>query len=491
MYEKTPGIAHLSTRRRVLEAGSIGLLGLGMSDLMRLRSAADSAVTSTTKPRSVIFIFLTGGPSQHDTFDMKPDGPSEYRGEFSPISTNQPGIQICEHLPRLARQAHLWSLVRSLSHPDNGHQSGTYIMLTGRRDKSPFRSSKPHPGDWPSIAAVAGATSTPRSDLATSIVLPEKIKHSTQGMFPGQFAGLLGPRHEPWFLDMTDKPHGYHSFSGAFPKYLYNLHRGNHSDRQDWRFEVPNISLPEGVLSRRFRSRIDLLKIVDTQRRQLDKIPASLQVEKYDRARQSVVSLLADPRVRQAFDVRKADSKILARYGDNSFGWSLLMARRLVSLGVNMVQVNLGNMGTWDLHGNAFPLAKNFLFPPTDLAVSALLEDLDQSGQLDDTLVVLAGEFGRTPKVFNGATNVYKTVGRGHWGPCQSVMIAGGGVAAGRVIGSSDKNGAYPASEMQSPENFASTIYHALGIPHDADWHDAADRPYPVYLADPIPELFT
>ncbi len=487
MSDQPLTMSHLSTRRQVLQAGSIGLLGLGMSDVMRSRCPADS---SATKPKSVIFVFLTGGPSQHDTFDMKPNGPSEYRGEFSPIATNQPGIQICEHLPRLARQANLWSLVRSLSHPDNGHQSGTYVMLTGRRDRTPFRSSKPHSGDWPSIAAVAGAISTPRSDLATSIVLPEKIKHSTQGMFPGQFAGLLGPRHEPWFLDMTDKPHGYHSFSGAFPKYLYNLHRGNHSDRQDWRFEVPNISLPEGVLAKRFRNRIDLLKIVDRQQRQLGEAPASVQAEKYDRARQSVVSLLADPRIRQAFDVREADPKILSRYGDNSFGWSLLMARRLVALGVNMIQVNLGNMGTWDLHGNAFPLAKDFLFPPTDQAVSALLTDLDQSGMLEDTMVIVAGEFGRTPKVFNGAPKVYKTVGRGHWGPCQSVLVAGGGVAGGRVIGSSDANGAYPLSDPQTPENFAATIYHALGIPRDAFWFDAANRPYRAYQADPIPGLF-
>ena len=468
----------------MLQAGTIGLMGLSMAQVESWRCQAAGA---PAKPRSVIYIFLTGGPSQHDTFDMKPDGPSEYRGEFSPIATNRPGIQICEHLPRLARQAHLWSLVRSLSHPDNGHQTGTYVMLTGRRDKSPFRSSKPHPGDWPSIAAVAGATATPRGDLGTSIVLPEKVKHSTQGIFPGQFAGLLGPRHEPWFLDMTDKPHGYHSFSGAFPKYLYNLHRGDHSDKQDWRFEVPNISLPEGVLGKRFRDRVDLLDLVERQRQELAE---SSQAIRYDRARQGVMSLLADSKVRDAFDVRKSDPKVLARYGDNSFGWSLLMARRLVALGVNMIQVNLGNMGTWDLHGNAFPLAKNFLFPPTDLAVSALLDDLDESGQLEDTMVVLAGEFGRTPKVFNGAPKVYKTVGRGHWGPCQSVMIAGGGVAGGRVIGSSDRNGAYPASDLQTPENFASTIYHALGIPHDADWHDAADRPYPVYLAEPIPGLF-
>ncbi|HAA60291.1 MAG TPA: DUF1501 domain-containing protein [Planctomycetaceae bacterium] len=489
MTHSTPTTAsnlpHAPTRRQLLQAGSIGLMGLGMADVARLR--AQAAGDSVTKPRSVIFIFLTGGASQHDTFDMKPEGPSEFRGEFSPIHTATPGIEICEHFPRLARQSDRWSLVRSLSHPDNGHQTGTYIMLTGRRDKTPFRSSRPHGNDWPSIAAVAGAMTSGRSNLANSIVLPEKVVHSQQGVFPGQFAGKLGAHHEPWFLDMTDKPHGYHAFSGAFPGYLYNLHRGNHSDRDDWRFAVPNISLPEGVFAPRFRKRVELLNIVERQQQQLEDAAASAD---YGRSRQGVVSLLADPGVRDAFNVRKSDPKTLQRYGNNSFGWSLLMARRLVALGVNMVQVNLGNMGTWDLHGNAFPLAKNFLFPPTDLAISALLDDLTESGMLEETMVVIAGEFGRTPRIFNGAPNVYKTVGRGHWGPCQTVMIAGGGVAGGRVIGSSDKSGAYPASDVQTPESFASTIYHALGIPRSAHWHDAADRPYPVYRSEPIGGLF-
>ena len=480
-----PNLSHVSTRCQLLQAGSISLLGLGMPGIAAMRATA--AGPAAPKPRSVIFIFLTGGASQHDTFDMKPEGPSQYRGEFSPIQTATPGIEICEHFPRLARQSDRWSLVRSLSHPDTGHQSGTYIMLTGRRDKTPFRSSRPHGDDWPSIAAVAGAMTDARSNLANSIVLPEKVIHSQQGVFPGQFAGKLGSHHEPWFLNMTDKPHGYHAFSGAFPGYLYNLHRGNHSDRDDWRFEVPNISLPEGVFAPRFRRRVELLDIVEKQREQLEQSAASAD---YGRARQGVVSLLADPRVRDAFDVRRSDPKTLQRYGNNSFGWSLLMARRLVELGVNLVQVNLGNMGTWDLHGNAFPLAKNFLFPPTDLAISALFDDLSDSGLLENTMVVIAGEFGRTPRIFNGAPSVYKTVGRGHWGQCQTVMIGGGGVAGGRVIGSSDKSGAYPASDTQTPESFASTIYHALGIPHDAHWHDAADRPYPVYRAEPIDGLF-
>jgi uncharacterized protein (DUF1501 family) len=201
------------------------------------------------------------------------------------------------------------------------------------------------------------------------------------------------------------------------------------------------------------------------------------------------VSLLGNQKVRAAFDVRSADQKTLNRYGNNSFGWSLLMARRLVEQGVNLVQVNLGNFGSWDLHGNNFPLLKDYLFPPTDQAVSALLDDLHESGMLENTLVVIAGEFGRTPRISNVAPNVYALPGRDHWAPCQSILLAGGGVTGGQVIGASDRNGAYPTSDLQTPENLAATIYDALGIPHDAEWHDTLGRPYRVYQAEPIEGL--
>jgi uncharacterized protein (DUF1501 family) len=199
---------------------------------------------------------------------------------------------------------------------------------------------------------------------------------------------------------------------------------------------------------------------------------------------------MTDPKVRAALDVRKADPETLARYGDNSFGWSVLMARRLVEAGVNLVQVNMGNFGSWDLHGNNFPCLKNYLFPPTDRVVAALLDDLEASGQLEHTLVVMAGEFGRTPKITHDDPHVYKYPGRDHWGPCASVWFAGGGVKGGRVIGASDKAGAYPSADPQTPENFAATIYYALGIPEDAVWHDVTGRPHYVYQAEPITGLF-
>jgi len=478
--------SHFIPRRAFLQAGSISALGLSMTGVADLRQT-HAAVSSPDKPKAVIFIFLTGGPSQHDTFDMKPDGPSEYKGEFNPIATRTPGIRICEHLPRLAQRSNRWALVRSLTHKNNGHGQGTYIMLTGRSEiPSTFRESKPQASDWPSIAAIGGALTPKRGIWPGAAVLPEKIFHSNTGIYPGQFAGMLGSKHEPWFIDTTDKPHAYHAYSGAFPKYLFNLHKGQLSDKDSWRFEVANIALPEGITDARHKDRLSLLDHVETQQRKLEQTAAAA---KFDQMRQSAVSLLASPEVRHAFDVRNSDPKVLDRYGNNSFGWSLLMARRLVEAGVNIVQVNLGNFGSWDLHGNNFHCLKNYLFPPTDLAVSALLDDLQESGLLDSTLVVMAGEFGRTPKITHIAPEIYKYPGRDHWGPLQSVLFAGGGVRGGTVVGSSDSHGAYPNSDPQTPENFAATIYHALGIPHDAAWHDATNRPYPVYQADPIQGL--
>ncbi|MEX0727320.1 MAG: DUF1501 domain-containing protein [Planctomycetaceae bacterium] len=487
MNAKTP--PHPILRRDMLQAGAIGLLGMSMADLFALRaSTAKAETTAPVKPpKSVIYLFLTGGPSQHDTFDMKPEAPAEIRGEFSPIATNTPGIDITEGLPMLAQRSQHWSLLRSLSHGNNGHDQGTYIMLTGRSVIPPtFRSSKPQSVDWPAIAAVAGATTAPRSILPTSVVLPEKIYHSNAGVYPGQFAGLLGEKHEPWLIETTDKPHAYHSNSGAFPGYLFDLHKGQRSERDDYRFEVPFLSLPDGMLSSRFGQRQNLLSHIEEQRRDLDKVASTAG---YDRYRELAVSLITDPKIRDAFEVRKAPPEVLERYGDNSFGWSLLMARRLVEAGVNMVQVNLGNFGSWDLHGNNTVCLKNFLFPPTDRAVSALLDDLHDRGLLDSTLIVMAGEFGRTPRITHIAQNIYKYPGRDHWGPCQSVLFAGGGVPGGTIIGASDAQGAYPTSDLETPESFAATIYHALGIHREAHWHDVTGRPYPVYQADPIAGL--
>src|SRR5690606_19842098 len=230
------------------------------------------------------------------------------------------------------------------------------------------------------------------------------------------------------------------------------------------------------------------LELLQTLRYQRQALAGFAETEQLDRMRQGAISLLTDPTVHQALDVTQADPRDLDRYGRNAFGWSLLMARRLVTAVVNLIHVNLGNDESWDTHGNAFPHLKDKLLPPTDRAVSALLDDLAASGELDETLVVMASEFGRTPKI-TLLENHYKLPGRDHWGAVQSVWFAGGGVKGGNVIGASDAIGAYPTKQPVKPENFAATIYHALGIPATAAWQDHQDRPHHIYEGQPIEGL--
>jgi hypothetical protein len=472
-------------RRYALQAGAVGLVGLGMNHLQALRAAprveSARAPHAAGKARSAIYIFLSGGLGQHDSFDMKPDAAAEIRGEFKPIDTNTAGLQICEHLPQLAQRSHLWSLCRSLTHPLNDHSGGHHIMLTGRTPLPPgFNSSVPMPGDWPSIASIAGAVTQPRNNLPPAVALPEKLIHTSRRVIPGQFAGMMGPRHDPWFIEASPfNSQGY----GAYPEYEFE-----HQDRADMLrragFQAPSLTLPEGFGKARLVNRLELLSAIDRQRADLGRFAST---EQFDRYREGAISLLTDQGVREAVDVTAATPEAQERYGRNSFGWSLLMARRLVEAGVNLVQVNLGNNETWDTHGGAFPHLKDQLFPPTDKALSALLDDLNESGLLESTLIVMAGEFGRTPKVTH--LPHHKSSGRDHWGAVQTVFFAGGGVRGGTVVGSSDKIGAFPATGRQTPENMAATIYHSLGLPETVAWYDETNRPHHIYYGEPIAGL--
>ncbi len=466
------------SRRFALQAGAVGICGLGVHHLAALRAAG---VKRAETARACIYIFLSGGLAQQDSFDLKPEAPDTVRGEFNPIATRTPGIQICEHLPMLAARSDLWALCRSLTHSSNEHSQGHHIMLTGRSElPRGFKASKPQPGDWPSIASVAGDATVPRNNLPPAVALPERLVHNSGRVIPGQFAGLMGSQRDPWFIEASPfHPKSY----GAFPEYHFDhQERGGTDDRV---FQAPNLTLPHGLTRTNFGKRIDLLRTLERQQRFLEQ---HAEVQHFDRDRQGAISLLSDAKIRWAFDVTTADGKTQERYGKNSFGWSLLMARRLVELGVNLVQVNLGNDETWDTHGNAFPHLKDKLFPPTDRAVSALLDDLNESGLLESTLIVMAGEFGRTPKI-SLLPRSYKLPGRDHWGKVQTVFFAGGGVRGGNVVGASDKQGGYPADNPQTPENFAATIYHLLGIPPTAVWKDEVDRPHRIYHADPIAGL--
>jgi len=462
-------------RRAAVQAGAIGLLGLGSNHLAALRAEAANAPTTAKR---VIYIFLSGGLSHLDSFDLKPHASDDIRGEFSAISTATPGIHICEHLPKLAERSEHWALLRSLTHPYNEHSQGHMVMLSGRTPlPSGFNPSKPRPTDWPSMAAVAGEVTRQRNNLPPAVVLPEKLVHRTGRVIPGQFAGEMGLRRDPFFL--TASRFNASSY-GAWPQYGFHHERGAENPL-NFTFQAPSLRLPAGLAKPRLQRRLDLLNEIEQQQRRLEQAAI---VEKYDRHRQRAVSLLTEGKLGRLFDISTADPRQVERYGPNVFGWSLLMARRLVEAGVNLVQVNLGNNETWDTHQAAFGNLKNFLFPPTDQAVSALLDDLADRGLLDDTLIVMAGEFGRTPKISKIASA--KLPGRDHWGAVQTVFFAGGGIRGGNVIGSSDKQGGYPAEQPETPENLAATIYRALGLPRTSAWYDLLDRPMPIYHGEPI-----
>ena len=469
---------HLS-RREALQVGAVGLLGLGMNHLQALPAMSAPGSQAVGRAKSVVYIFLSGGLAQQESFDPKPEAPMEMRGEFKTIRTQTPGLHVCEHLPRLAAMSRKWSLVRSLTHGSSEHSQGHHVMLTGRSDMPlGFDPSKPKKSDHPSIAALATALLPRRADnLPPAIVLPDKLVHRSGRTLAGQFAGTLGAQHDPWFLEMSP----YHpKHYGAFPQYLFHHETGLEVD-DGLKFQAPHLSLPQGLSLDRLRHRVGLR---DSLEKQTLDLAAFAGDPAFDTYRKAAVSLLGNHKVHEAFSLQGIDERTLDRYGRHSFGWSLLMTRRLLESGVRMVQVNLGNNESWDTHQAAWRNLKNFLLPPMDQAVSAFIEDLDASGLLDETLVVVGSEFGRTPKI----SSISKTAlpGRDHWGHAQSVLLAGGGVQGGRVIGATDKVAGYPVSDAQTPENLAATIYEALGLPRELMWHDFTGRPHTLYMGSPM-----
>ncbi len=469
------------SRRAAIHAGVVGLAGLTLPRLAALEAAASASGAPTGRARSVIYIFLSGGLSQIDSFDMKPDGPEKYRGPFRPIPTRTPGIEICEHLPLLAARSERWALCRSVTHPFNEHSQGHMVMLSGRSDlPRSFDLNKPKKTDWPSLASIVGDLAPPRGALPAGVVLPERLVHRTGRVIPGQFGGVMGPHRDPWFVEASlFNARTY----GAYPEYEFHHERGAET-REGAGFKVPQLALPHHLTEARLRRRMDVQRTIVEQQRALER---AAPVRQFRRYHDLALRLLTDSRAQRAFDIASADPALLDRYGRNSFGWSLLMARQLVEAGVRLVQVNLGNNETWDTHVNAFPNLEKFLFPPTDVAVSALLDDLADRGLLDDTLVVMAGEFGRTPRIFSIGKG--KPPGRDHWGRVQTVFLAGGGIRGGTVVGSSDPTGGEPDDAPQRPENLAATIFGALGLPRDLHWTEQLGRPHPLYLDEPIPGL--
>ena len=471
-------------RRTAIHGGVLTLAGLSMAQLQSLRAVAPPKKGERFgQAKAAIYIFLSGGLGQHDSFDPKPDAPANIRGEFKPIATRTPGFSVVEHLPRLAACSQHWSVIRSLTHKSNDHSASHHMMLTMRSDlPRGFDPNKPKSTDHPSLVSVAGAAlvdygSRGKNNLPPAVVLPERLVHNTGRVIPGQFASGMNASREAWFIEaspFTAKRYG------AFPEFDFD-HQQRIDNGAMRMFGAPSLDLPPFLAEGRLEGRISLRERLDRQAVFLDQAGPSMDVQN-----QLATSLLTNPKLRASLEIKGGADE--ARYGKNAFGWSLLMARRLVGQGIPLVQVNLGNNETWDTHGNAFPHLKDKLLPPFDRGLAALLEDLAATGELDQTVVFVAGEFGRTPKITRLPEH-YKLPGRDHWGAVQSVLIAGGGIPGGSIIGSSDKDGAYPKEHPQSPENLGATIYHALGIPKDAAWKDATNRPNFVYHGTPIAGL--
>ena len=477
-------------RREAIQSGAIGLLGLTMQDVTRFR--AHAAMKTGGPAKKVVYIFLPGGPPQHETFDPKPMATAAVRGEFTAIETTVPGMLFCEHLPLLAKQAGKIALLRSVHHHSNDHIAGTTIMTSGdtRVPALTPANKEPDTTDAPGIACLAGYFRPGAEHLPGSAVLPEYVGRGsgTGQIVPGQQGGRLGRQHDPWLVQAASRCLGWGACPNCFDDgdddavFAFGLQHDHTAPGPV--FGVTSMDFPKGANRIRLDRRLSLLDSLERQGVQPIGGPEALA---HDWFRAQAASMVTSSRVQKALNGFTEPDEVQDNYGRNKFGWSLLLTRRLLEAGVNMVQVSLGRNGTWDLHRRAFPLLKDFLLPPMDLAVSSFLEDLQQRGLLDETLVVMCGEFGRTPRLSSPAG---RRPGRDHWGALQTVLFAGGGVTGGNIVGSSDHIGGHPDECPKTPEDVAATIFEALGIPEDSTYHDITGRPHPVYLGSPVTELY-
>ncbi|HWB10488.1 MAG TPA: DUF1501 domain-containing protein [Pirellulales bacterium] len=441
------------SRRALVSFGALGMAGLSLVDVLRADATAPGNAPRKAKARSCILLFQFGGPSQFETFDPKPDAPAEIRGEFGTIATRNPQLVIGEHLPKLADLADKFALVRSVHHDRANHNSGAYYSLTGRRPQVDLVTSNAAATDFPAPGAVIDYLRQDQPLVPTAVSLPTMI---ADGPFrtPGEFAGFLGKLHDPLFI--TQNP-------------------------DDPKFSVEQLALPEGVSVDRLRDRRQILSRLSTMARLGEKFAAVRDMDAYQ---QRAVDLLTSPATSRALAIAEEPATVRERYGRNQYGQSVLLARRLVEAGVRFVTVYYSaGIGGWDTHKDNFKTLKGSRLPQTDLALSALIEDLAARGLLDETLILWTGDFGRTPKV-------NKDAGRDHWPPCQTVLLAGGGVRGGALVGSSDKTGAYPLTEPKTPDDVMATVYDALGFDPATIIHDQLTRPMPIADGRPIAGLF-
>src|SRR5262245_7423663 len=426
-------------RRTVMKIGALGLGGLALPQLLRHETHA--AETTGIRPRckSVILLWLAGGPSHIDMYDLKPDAPAEFRGEFKPIATVVPGIQIGEHLPRQAKIMDKLAILRSAFHTNAGHGMGSQWMQTGYQATIEVNDNI-FPSTGSVVAKLKGANDP---GLPAYVNLPRQVSFGK--------AAYLGAEYNPFSPDA-------------------NPNAGN--------FEVRNLKLPGRVDAARLERRKDLLKDLDTIRRDID---AKGDLAGLDTFYRDAMEMVTNTKAQLAFDVNKESVKLRDRYGRNDLGQCCLLARRLVESGVTFVTWQAG--GGWDTHGDNCKQLKTKLLPQYDAAVAALVEDLHDRGLEDDVLVMALGEFGRTPKI-------NKDAGRDHWPGSMSVLYAGGGLKMGQMIGTTDSTASYPNSKPYTPGCVLSTMYHCLGIDHKHVFLDDAKRPLPVLSeGEPIKEL--
>ncbi len=445
-----PGPRKLS-RRDVLEVGGASALGLGLTDLLRLESLAagtrnrrdgsSSALAPTAD--ACILIFLDGGPSHLDMWDMKPDAPEGIRGEFKPIPSSLPGLMVSEHLPRLARHMHLGSLIRSARHTvNNSHGAAVYTSLTGH-DRGELGGAAA-PTDYPAIGSVVGMRRPPDASVIPYVSMPYITAEGRGGPpQPGFFGGWLGRNADPLFML---------------------------KDPNDPAFAMPELALPENVGQPRMTGRKRLVSHLSGAP---DGLGGDRKIRDLDGFQAKAFDLLTSPRTQKAFRLDQEDPRVRERYGRNIYGQSVLLARRLIESGTRLACISWAPdaNATWDTHGSNFASLKNTLLPQFDSALASLLEDLQARRMLDRTLVVAMGEFGRSPRV-------NKAAGRDHWNYCYSLFLAGGGIRPGHVFGASDKIGAYPARQPVTPADIIATIYRTLGLPADLELHDRQERPF-------------
>ncbi|MBM3982777.1 MAG: DUF1501 domain-containing protein, partial [Planctomycetes bacterium] len=414
------------------------------------------------RAKSVVVVFTSGGMSQLDTFDPKPNAPEEIRGAFPTIRTANPELRVCAHLPHMAARAHRFAVLRSMTHDDLDHGSACYLALTGQFHQRKSSNPPPRPTDFPALGAVLKRIK-PAAQFPHTAVHVNGPLLAPKEVSPGQYGGFLGRAYEPTELgNVTD------------------------TDRL-----VASLDLPSDVPAARLAARRDLLAKID---------PGATA----DPLARKAFELVNAPKVQAALDLDREPEKLRDRYGRHRSGQACLMARRLVEVGVPWVTVffNHGIRGQddhpddtdqygWDTHNDIFDAMRDHLLPRFDHSVSALLDDLHVRGLLDTTLVVVMGEFGRAPLVALEKNFAGSSPGRKHWGACYSVLLAGAGVVPGALYGKSDRFAAYPAHEPTAPGDLAATLFHALGLAPDAHYTDATDRPYRAVTGTPVTKLFS